>query len=325
MKLAFIGTGIFSSAVAIDLAQNKKNKIMMWTEDEKLAESFCKNHKLDKIWPKKEIPENINLSSNYEEVLQDADVVFIIPAIKYLKKVCLDIQKIINKNVPVIIGTKGIEEESGKFAIEIATKILNNPCYLLTGPNLAKDVVNSNLIGYSLSSNTKKGLKTIKNVLNEDNIVLEVSNDPFGMSICSVLKNIYTIGAGILDGLGNGDSTNAFYINLVFKELEKALMQAKSSYETLFSFGGFGDLVATCSASTSRNFTYGTLLGKGKNKKEIAKFVKENTIEGLTSLEAMRNFLKKKHISLPIFETIYGIVSQNKTVKTLTATLKNIK
>ena len=323
MKIAFIGTGIFSTAIAIDLAKNKKNMITMWSENETLVNNFNKNHHLDKIWPNKTIPDNITLTSDYQEALKEAQVVFIIPAIKYLKSVCLDIKNIINRNIPVIIGTKGIDE-SGKFAFEIVTKNLNNPCYLLTGPNLAKDVVNSDLIGYSLSSNTKRGLKTIKSVLNEDNIVLEISKDPIGMSICSVLKNIYTIGAGILDGLGNGESTNAFYINLVFKELEKALM-LKSNYTTLFSFGGFGDLIATCSAKTSRNFTYGKLIGSNSKKKDLDKFVKENTIEGLTSLESMREYLKKKHLNLPIFETIYGIVIQNKTVKTLTATLKNIK
>ncbi len=324
MNITFIGTGVFSTAIAANLAQNKKNKIIMWSENEALVAFFNKDHRLDNIWPKKDFPDNITLTHDYQEALKDAQIVFIIPAIKYLKSVCLDIKNIIKKNVPVIIGTKGIDE-SGKFAYEIAQKSLHNPLYLLTGPNLAKDILNGDLIGYNLSSNTKKGLKTIKSTLNEDNIVLEISNDPLGMSICSVLKNIYTIGSGILNGLGNGESTNAFYLTKVYKELEKALMYLKSNYQTLFSLGGFGDLVATCNAKTSRNFTYGNLLGSNAKKKDLDKFIKENTIEGLNSLEAMREYLKKKHLNLPIFETIYGIVCQNKTVKTLTATLKNIK
>lgn len=323
MKISFIGTGVFSLAVAINLAQNKENEICMWSENEELVDAFMKSHKLTKIMPKKEIPENINVSNNYKEVLNNSDIVFVIPSIKYLNDVCQNIKDIIPKNIPVIIGTKGIDEKKEKFAIEIASVILNNPCYLMSGATYATDVANLDLIGYTIGYKSKKGLKTVLNTLNFDNIILDLQKDYLGISICSVLKNIYAIGAGILNGLGYKNSTNALYLNKVYQELGIVLKKCKSSISILNGFAGLSDLIFTCSSLESRNFNFGKILGENRNKKDIEKYIKENTIEGYSSLEAMNKFLKKKNISTPIFDSIYGIVIQKKTPKILKTAIKN--
>lgn len=320
MKISILGTGVFSLAMAINMANNKNNNIMMWSEDKNLVKEFMEKHTLSKIKLDCEIPDNINVSNDYQEVLNNADIIFIIPSIKYLKGLLLDVKPYIKKNIPLVLGTKGINE--GFFAINIVNNILKNPSYLMLGATYAQDVANNDLIGFTIGYKSKKGINLVKKALELDNVVLDFKQDYLGLSICSVLKNIYAIGSGILSGLGYHTSTNALYLKEVFKELAIVLKKCKAN-EVLVSSAGFADLIATCSASESRNFTFGKLLGSKALKKDINTFIKNNTIEGYSSLEEMNDFLKKKNINTPIFDSIYGIVFKNQTIKTLLIAIKN--
>lgn len=320
MKISILGTGIFSLAMAINMANNKDNKIMMWSEDKNLVKEFSEKHTLSKIKLNCDIPSNIEVSNNYQDVLNNTDIIFIIPAIKYLKGLLLEAKPYIKKNIPLVLGTKGIYE--GKYAIEIVNDILKNPSYLMLGATYAEDVMNNNLIGFSIGYKSKKGINIVKKALDLDNIILDFKQDYLGLSVCSVLKNIYAIGSGILNGLGYKTSTNALYLKEVFKELARVLKKCKAS-DVLISDAGFADLIATCSANDSRNFNFGKLLGSKALKKDINAFIKKNTIEGYSSLEEMNEFLKKKNIRTPIFDSIYGIVLKNQTIKTLIIAIKN--
>ena len=40
MKITIIGTGTFSVAIALQLAKNKDNKIMFWTENKNFVQEF---------------------------------------------------------------------------------------------------------------------------------------------------------------------------------------------------------------------------------------------------------------------------------------------
>ena len=71
------------------------------------------------------------------------------------------------------------------------------------------------------------------------------------LEICNNLKNIYAIGAGMINSLYPFQNTHFTYLNEVIKELQSLLG------EDIYPF--LGDLLLTCSMNDSRNFTYGTL------------------------------------------------------------------
>lgn len=321
MKIGIIGTGVYSTSIALTLASNKDNKIVMWSENKKLVTDYKKSKKLNTIFKDKTIPKNINVTNSYEEAINDAEVVFLMTSVNYLENVCKEVRKIIKPNIPVCIGTKGIASDSKKFVHEIAKKNLKNKISILSGPTFAADVANLEPIGFTLASQNKKASKKIEKALNFEDVCIEKSKDITGIAVCGCVKNIYAIGSGIISGLGYNESTKAVYLTRVYEELGNILYHFKSTLETLNSLAGFGDLILTCNSNKSRNYTYGELIGKKTNKKEIKKYLEETIVEGVNTLEAIYPILKRKHVKCPIIKVIYDILNNEENPQKLIETI----
>lgn len=317
MKIGIIGTGVYSTSIALTLASNKDNKIIMWSENEKLVADHKKTKKLNTIFKDKTIPKNITLTNSYEETLNEAEIVFLMTSVDYLESVCKSIRPLIKSKIPVCIGTKGIAVESNRLVHEIAKKHLKNKISILSGPTFAIDVANLEPIGFTLACKDKKSRKKIKTALNFEDIRIEESEDLTGVAICGCAKNIYAIGSGIISGLGFNESTKAVYLTKVYEELGNILYQYKSSLETLNSLAGFGDLTLTCSSNKSRNYSYGEMIGKKNNKKDLKKYAETNTIEGINTINALYPILKKKHTKCPIINVIHDILNNGENPKKL--------
>jgi glycerol-3-phosphate dehydrogenase (NAD(P)+) len=305
--------------MALTLASNKDNKITMWSENETLVKDFKKTKKLSTIFEDKNIPKNINVTNSLEEALTEAEIVFLIPSINYLEEVCINIKDIINPKIPVCIGTKGIKNQ--KFAFEIAKKYLKNDISVISGPTYAQDLANLEPVGFTIASKRIRSRKKLKKVFSFSDIKIETTRDLIGISICGSVKNVYAIGSGIIKGLKYNESTQALYLTNAYHELEEILYYNESNLATIESLAGIGDLVATCTSEKSRNFTYGEMISSKANKKDITKYLKNNTIEGIITLEEIIPLLKKKHIKAPIIEAINNIINNDENPNILVNTI----
>ena len=123
---------------------------------------------------------------------------------------------------------------------------------------------------------------------------------------------------GILKGLGYNESTRALYLTEIFYELSNILYKFKSNLDTLNGLAGFGDLVLTCSSEKSRNFSYGEMIGKKKSKKDTKKYLEDNTVEGVNTLNSLYPILKRKRVKCPIINVLYDILYNDKNPQELT-------
>lgn len=311
MKIGMIGTGAFSTSIALSLALKNSNEIVMWSENKKLVSDFKKTQKIETLYGDRMFPKNIVLTNSYEEALNGAQVVFLMTGVSFLEKVCIEIKDILLKTIPVVIGTKGIAETKDEFAFQLVKKHLKNPLSVLGGPTFSLDVANSEPVGFQLASKTKKHFKMVQELFDPTKVKIVFSYDVIGVSLCGCVKNIYAVGAGILSGLGYHESTHALYLSSAFSELDSILGMYDGSILTLEGLAGFGDFVLTCSSKTSRNFTYGELLGK-KEKKKAKSYLKDTTVEGVSTMKALLPLLQKSHIKCPLLSCIYEIVKEEK-------------
>lgn len=325
MKIGIIGTGVFSASIAYVLSSSTDNKIIMWSENEKLVTDFKRTNKMTSLFRDIVFPNNVTLTNELEESIKEIDCLFLMTSIPYLEKVCISLQDKLEKNIPICIGTKGIFGEKPKFAYEIVKQYLKNPLSVLSGPTFANDCIALDPIAFNIAYKGKKTKELFVRTFDVSNVKIVFTKDLVGTSICGCVKNIYAIGSGIMEGLGYKDSTKAFYLTSVFKELETILYRYESSITTLHSLAGLGDLIATCSSTKSRNYTLGVLLGKKKGESEIEKYKKENTLEGLSSLENIFPLFQKKHIKTPILSVLYKIAIENSNPSELLDVIKETK
>ncbi|MFG0227248.1 NAD(P)H-dependent glycerol-3-phosphate dehydrogenase, partial [Streptococcus suis] len=76
--------------------------------------------------------------------------------------------------------------------------------------------------------------------------------------------NVLAIACGVVEGAGLGQNARAALIARGFAEMTRFGLARGARAETLSGLSGLGDLVLTCSSTSSRNFSLGMGLGQGK-------------------------------------------------------------
>lgn len=321
MKIGIIGTGIYSIAIALNVARNN-HKIIMWSENSSLVQKIEKSKKFKPI-VNKDIPKNITLTANITKATKDVDLIIIATSTKYVRSVCENI-KDISKNIPVCIASKGIENDTCSFLSDIVRDILKSKYIgVISGPTFAVDLINEEPCALSLAVNSKKCEKIIVEALENHSLKLRTNYDLIGTEICGSIKNVIAISSGILDGLKYHDSTRCFLITESLHDIKELLLKMECNPKTILSFAGIGDLMLTCSSSKSRNYQFGIMLGEKKDKKSIDEYLKNNTVEGYYTLFSIKELIKKQKIKMPIIDIIYDIVINKKNPEILPEFLIN--
>src|SRR6059058_5663080 len=145
----------------------------------------------------------------------------------------------------------------------------SNPVAVLSGPNLAVEVVRglptATVIG---SANEKYAIK-LQRFLGSEHFRIYTSDDVISIEVGGALKNVFAIAAGISDGLGLGDNSKAALITRALAELLRLGTRMGGNVHAFYGLSGAGDLVLTCYSEQSRNHTVGKRLGRGETLEQI--------------------------------------------------------
>ncbi len=308
MKIAMLGTGAYGLALTSVLYDNKCD-ITLWTafEDEKNMLDIERENK--KRLPGFIIPNDIKITTSLEEAIKDKELIIISVPAPAVDDVSLKLKNIINKNQHICVASKGIEQETCLFVIDVINKyIKTNKVAVISGPSFAVDIIKKVPIGLTLATKNNKTEKIVKEALQNKNIKLRTTDDIIGTEICGSIKNVIAIASGIIDGLNLPESSKAMFITESLHDIKKLIDALGGNKKTILSFAGFGDLLLTCTSEKSRNFTLGYMIGSKKSKEEIESYINNTTIEGLYTLKSIYKLLNNKKVDMPIIDLIYDII-----------------
>ena len=317
MNIAILGTGAYGIALAL-MFHKKNNRIKMWTKFEEEKDSIIQHKENQKVLPNVKIPDDIIISNDFGKVVQDANLIVIaLPAV-FVDDVSMELKHYITKNQHVLLASKGIDRDSCLFVSDIFTRHVKTKKYaVLSGPSFAIDMVTNCPIGLTIASTNPTTSNLVKKTLENDSLKLRKTTDVIGVEICGSIKNVIAIAAGILDGMGYPESTQAMFITESLHDIKELINKLGGEKKTILSFAGFGDLLLTATSKKSRNFTYGYMLGKKQSKESIDHYVKTTTIEGLYTIQSIYKLLKNKKVKIPIINLIYDIIENRKKVEAL--------
>ena len=297
-KILVIGAGSWGTALANTLACNNKN-VFLWTEKQKVSDQINKI-KINKKYFKK-----ILLHKNITSIFGKIDpklysfIFYVLPAKafdKFLKNYLIT-----NQVNNFIICSKGLGEK-GEFVSDLAKENLRiKNLFILSGPSFADEVILNKPTALSLAG--KKQHETIGKLFQSSNLRLYYSNHIKTLEFLGILKNIYALGAGIIDALNLGENAKASYLTRCLYEIKSTLKIKKLDQEQLFSLGGVGDLFLTSNSFKSRNYNFGYRLIKNKLKNP-----EKITIEGLNSIHVINKNKDIDFNQLPILKTIFNII-----------------
>lgn len=311
MKVAVLGTGAYGLAIAHCLAKNNL-EVMMWTENEQKYKEWQETKNLKSIIEDYEMPENIIVNTDIQSTIENAKAIFITCASKYVYSVSTKIKEYYDKNIPICIASKGIEETTCRLMSDVVKDVLlTKTICVISGPTFAVDILHNEPVALAIASTNIKARKLITNLLSSDSLKLRKSSDLIGVQICGSIKNIIAIASGILEGLGYSESTQAFLINESLHDIKELIGYLGGRKKTILSFAGVGDLLMTSMSKKSRNYSFGIVCASGDRNK-INSFLETHTVEGFFTLKTIMRLIKKKKIKIPLIYLMNDIIGGKK-------------
>ena len=304
-NIAVIGSGSFGCALANILSERNNVKIWSYLKDE--AETINIEHKCMFI---KDLVLNPNIiaSTNYQEVIKNTEYIVMVTPSRVVRETCKNIKDFVT-NQEIILLSKGMEEE--KLLSEVIFEELGKNPSVISGPSHAEQL-SRGVPTYVMYS----GKKEIKDLFENEYFHLTYTDDPVGVQLGATLKNIISLGSGIVEGLGYESNTLSYFITEGLREINEISIKMGAKTETIYGLAGLGDLLTTSLSMDSRNKRAGLLLASGKSIEEVRNEI-GMTIEGLDSLKSGYNLAKKYNIGAKIIDNLYNIIYKEKDIKTI--------
>lgn len=297
--------GSWGVALAIHLAKlGNKVKIWSFAEEEK---NLINNEKKCKFLPNVKLPENIECSTDFKEVIDDSDFILHVTPSKFTRSTFKEYKQYV-ENRPIIICGKGFDKDTLETLDEvILDEMPEAKIGVLSGPSHAEEVSIGIPTAIVIASKHQQILKIVQDTFMSETMRIYTSNDVKGVELGGALKNIIAFCAGVAAGIGLGDNSFAALITRGLKEIARLGVELGGKQETFYGLTGLGDLIVTCLSEHSRNRKAGILIGQGKSIEEAQKEV-GMVIESLDNIDVAHELAKINNIEMPIVETVYEVL-----------------
>ena len=302
-QIGILGGGVWGCALAKLLS---KNQVKIFVRDEKVL-NLINNQKIIPKLKYVTFNDNVKATLNIQD-LGMVDFLFIALPSQNIREV-LSKYSIENKNLQIIIASKGIEIESKLFLSEVVQNILNtNNINILSGPCFSQEVVQNLPTAVTLACKDQDIFNKINQIFDNKYFRLYFSDDLIGCQLGGAVKNIYAIAAGMSNGLNLGENAKSSLITRSFAEISRLGVALKVNSKTIFGLSGLGDLILTCNSLKSRNTHFGHLIAS-QPKINIEDHLNSlETTEGFFTVKAVMKLAEEKKIDMPIMKAVYNIL-----------------
>lgn len=312
LKVGLLGGGSWGTTVASLTARNCPT--IIWARNEEAVEDINQNHRNEKYLPGANLTSSLVATNSIEEAVQDADVIVMGVPAQSFRKVLKDAQPFIRPWVPIVSLAKGLERGTKMRMTEIIeSEMPGHPAGVLTGPNLAKEIVAGQAAASVIAMVDHTIAIALQKVFRTGLFRVYTNKDVIGCELGGALKNIIAISTGLGDGAGAGENTRAALITRGLAELTRLGVAMGGLPETFAGLAGMGDLVATCTSTLSRNRYVGFQLGKGRKLDDIIEEMSE-VAEGVKTASVVMELAKEYEVVMPIATEVYKVLYEGNTV-----------
>lgn len=313
MKVAVIGGGTWGTTVANLCAQNKPT--MLWARNSDDVASINDRHENARYLPGYALHNDLTASTDLAAVLADADVTLIGLPSDVLGDALNAMGDLLVAGTPIISLTKGFDPKTAQRMSEvIARKLPGHRVGVLTGPNLAKEILDNQATASVLAFEDLELAESLQSLFATERFRIYTNPDVTGCEIGGALKNVIAIAVGMADGLSAGDNTRAALVTRGVAEMTRLGVALGGEPETFTGLAGMGDLLATSISDQSRNRAFGEALGKGQ---EISTITAEmdHVVEGVTSAPIVARLAREAGVELPICEQVRCVIEEGRTAQ----------
>lgn len=309
-KIAIMGGGSWATAIA-KMVMTHDDVSINWyiRRDDRISDFKRLGHNPSYLTGVKFDTKRITFSSNINDVVRDSDTLIFATPSPYLK-IHLKKLKIKLKDKFIVTAIKGIVPDENMIISDYFNKVYGVPTEniaVLAGPCHAEEVALERLSYLTIACPDKDKARAMARKLSGSYIKTSISDDVIGIEYGSVLKNVYSIAAGICSGLKYGDNFQAVLISNAIQEMNRFLNTVHPINRSVDDSVYLGDLLVTGYSNFSRNRTFGTMIGKGYSVKS-AQIEMEMIAEGYFGTKCIKEINRHYHVNMPILDAVYNIL-----------------
>jgi glycerol-3-phosphate dehydrogenase (NAD(P)+) len=312
MKIGYLGAGTWGFCLAALLASNG-HRVRVWARDHKLVEILNKTKEHPDL-PGFKAVGDLSFTCDMQEAIEGSEIIIESVTSAGIRPVFESLKKITLPKCPIVITSKGIEQNSELLLSEVIQEILGPDFkdYIgcLSGPSHAEEVVKNLPTSVVASGYTTFVMDKIRDAFSNKNFRVYPNKDIQGVLFGAAMKNIIAIACGLSDGLGFGDNTKAALMTRGLHEIRKLSVVKGAKPQTLNGLTGMGDLCVTCLSTLSRNYRFGRLLAEGHTPKEAKEKINV-AVEGSYTVVSAVQMGRHHRIDVPISEAIYSIIYEH--------------
>lgn len=314
--VSVLGAGAWGTALALAFAR-AGGEVTLWGRDRQKMVAMESSGRCGDALPGVELDDRITPTFDLARACRAEIVVMAIPT-QQLWDVAGQASAYLPAQAAVLSAAKGIERKTGYFVTEILRDSLGASLGelrlgVLSGPSFAADVARGLPTAISLAMGDAEAAEQFAQRLSSPSLRLYHTTDVRGVEIGGAAKNVLAIAAGIVIGMGLGESARAAMIARGFAELRRFANMAGARGETLMGLSGLGDLVLTASSTQSRNYSLGIALGQGLPPAEANPGGK--LAEGAFTASILAEMALQKQVEMPIVAAVAAILDGRLNVR----------
>jgi glycerol-3-phosphate dehydrogenase (NAD(P)+) len=264
--VAVLGGGSWGTAL-VKVMQHNGAMVAWWVRREEQKQLILTEHHNPDYLSSSDLNINkLRVSTDIKEIVESAGIIIIAIPSAYLHTSMKPLTREDLEGKVVISAVKGIETETllpvyrwleEHFGVpEERIGVIGGPCH-------SEEVVMQRLSFLTLGVYDENTGHRVADLLRTPFLPVKISSDVPGISMASVLKNVYGILCGIANGLRYGDNFQSVLVTNAIMEMEQVLLEVSGNHRRINQSVYAGDLMVTAYSRFSRNWMFGNLVGKG--------------------------------------------------------------
>ena len=303
MKLGIIGGGAWGTALA-QVASAGERETIIWALEPEVIEAVNTGHENPAFLAGVPLNRAIRATSDFAE-LEVCDAWLVVTPAQHMRSV---LERAPNCDKPLVLCSKGIEEKTGHLLHQVAKEACPRAkVAVLSGPTFAHEVAKGLPTAVTLAAEDEALAEQLRNRIKQPTFRIYISDDVAGAEIGGAVKNVLAIACGIVEGKGLGQNARAALIGRGFAEMTRFGLAFGAKRETLAGLSGLGDLVLTCSSTSSRNYSLGKGIGEGRSAAELLADSK-TVAEGAFTAPVLARLARLKDIDMPIVVAVEALI-----------------
>jgi glycerol-3-phosphate dehydrogenase (NAD(P)+) len=312
-RLAVIGGGAWGTALAT-VAARAGAEIVLWARDPTIVDAINRRHENPLYLPGIALDPAIVATTDAAAALAGTGAALIVVPAQFLRGVLAMLAPLMPAGLPLLLCAKGIETKSLKTMSELVGEILPEaPVAVLSGPSFAAEVARDLPTAVTIASRAPALAHAFVSALGGARFRPYSSLDPIGAEIGGAVKNVLAIACGIIEGRGLGDNARAALITRGLAEIIRVGVAKGGEADTFRGLSGLGDLVLTCTAGQSRNYSLGLALGRGVSLAEALAGTR-SVVEGVATAASVARLAERLLVEMPITAAVDGVLHRGMAI-----------